>query len=161
MVTRLNCEGSYVSLVGGTLDRRRRLEAEPLSKLNRGYALALQSGDTDALVAIGRDLYRWLDGDEGWLSALRQQQPRPFVLEICGPLEPNDDEWQVLHAPWELLADDSGFLALDSELRYAPARRLGKAGTPAPLDEYRLGVAFMRRRAASRSSISKPRRRRS
>ncbi|HME23578.1 MAG TPA: CHAT domain-containing protein [Acetobacteraceae bacterium] len=143
MATLLNCERSHISLVGGTLDRRRPLATAPLSTLNRRYALAREKGDRDALVEIGRDLYRWLDGDEGWLSELRQQQPRPFVLEVRGPLEPNAAEWQVLQAPWELLADGSGFLALDTELRYAPARRLGKPNAPAPLDDYRLGVAFM------------------
>jgi hypothetical protein len=144
MTTLLNCEGSHVSLVDGAFDRRRPLDAPPLEALNRRYALARQSGDRDTLLEIGRALYRWLDGREAWLAALRRQQTSPFVLEIRGPLDPNAAEWSVLHAPWELLAPGDGdFLAANAELRFAPVRRLGMPAMPARLDDHRLGVAFM------------------
>src|SRR5512132_2657438 len=42
-----------------------------------------------------------------------------------------------------LLADDKGFLAQDALLNFCPVRRLGRAKTAAPLDDYRLGLAFM------------------
>ena len=58
-------------------------------------------------------------------------------------MQPTAPEWAALHAPWELLADQAGFLAADAHLRYAPARRLGKPAAPPALDDYRLGVAFM------------------
>jgi CHAT domain/AAA ATPase domain len=143
VVTVLHCEASRVSLVNEGFDRRRPLDAAPLAGLNRRYAVARESADRAGLLAIGRDLYAWLDGAEGWLAALRGQLPRPFALEVRGSLEPSAAEWSVLQAPWELLADARGFLAADAELRYAPARRLGKPAAPPPLDDYRLGVAFM------------------
>jgi len=92
---------------------------------------------------IGRALYAWLDGAEGWLAELRPQLTPPFLLEIQAPLQPTGPDWAALHAPWEVLADRAGFLAEDAELRYAPARRLGKPAAPPDLDDYRLGVAFM------------------
>ena len=144
MTAFLDCKGSHVSLVSGTLDLRRPLDAAPLDRFNARYAVARASGDRAALLAIGRELYAWLQGDEGWLDKLKQQQPRPFLLEIRGPLQPNAAEWAVLHAPWELLAEPSGdFLAADAELRYAPARRLGSPTKAPELDKFRLGVAFM------------------
>ena len=144
MTALLDCKDLHVSLVSGALDLRRPLDAAPLDRLNARYALARASGERAALLAIGRDLYAWLQGDGGWLDQLKQQQPRPFLLEIRGPLQPNAAEWAVLHAPWELLAEPSGdFLAADAELRYAPARRLGIPTKAPELDKYRLGVAFM------------------
>jgi CHAT domain len=135
--------GGFVSLVGGEIDHRRPLVADALIDLGRRYGLARGGSDATALLAIGQALYAWLDGAEGWLAELRPHLRPPFLLEIQAPLEPTRPEWEVLHAPWEVLADKAGFLAEDAQLRYAPARRLGKPATPPDLDDYRLGVAFM------------------
>jgi hypothetical protein len=164
MVSVLNCEESHISLVSGTFDRRRPLDAAPLIGLNRRYALARESGDRAAVLEIGRALYAWLDGDEGWLSELRRQQPRPFILEIRGPLEPNAAEWSVLQAPWELLADDSGgFLAADTE--YATHRHVVWANRQhSPRRWMTTGLAWRswrRRRAGRGTSTSRRKRRRS
>jgi hypothetical protein len=79
-------------LVSPGFDSRRPLVAAPLADLNRRYTLAGERGDGAELLAIGRALYAWLDGEEGWLAALRQNLSQPFVLEIRGPLAPNSDE---------------------------------------------------------------------
>ena len=139
----LQVGGGFVSLVGGGIDHRRPLVADALIDLGRRYGLARGRSDATALLAIGRALYAWLEGAEGWLAELRPQLRPPFLLEIQAPLEPTGPDWAVLHAPWEVLADQAGFLAEDAQLRYAPARRLGKPAAPPDLDDYRLGVAFM------------------
>ena len=33
-------------------------------------------------VELGRDLYAWLDGDQGQLTALLEQAARPLVFEV-------------------------------------------------------------------------------
>ena len=139
----LQVGGGFVSLVGGGIDHRRPLVADALIDLGRRYGLACGRSDPTTLLEIGRALYAWLDGAEGWLAELRPQLRPPFLLEIQASLQPNEPDWAVLHAPWEVLADQAGFLAEDAQLRYAPARRLGKPSTPPDLDDYRLGVAFM------------------
>ena len=139
----LQVGGGFVSLVGGGIDRRRPLVANRLIDLGRRYGRARGRSDSVPLMQIGRELYAWLDGAEGWLAELRPQLTPPFLLEIQAPLQPTAPEWAALHAPWELLADQAGFLAADAHLRYAPARRLGKPAAPPALDDYRLGVAFM------------------
>ncbi|HTW27994.1 MAG TPA: CHAT domain-containing protein, partial [Acetobacteraceae bacterium] len=143
MATVLHCEGSHLSLVGAGFDQRRPLDAAPLVALGRRYAIARETGDDAALLAIGRALYAWLDGAGGWLAGLLRDLSPPFAFEIRGALQPDEADWAVLHAPWELLADALGFLALDAELRYAPARRLGRPASAPALDDYRLGIAFM------------------
>ena len=50
---------------------------------------------------------------------------------------------QFLQAPWELLADDKGFLAQDAALRFSPFRRLGTPQAAPELSEYRFGLVFM------------------
>ena len=80
--TRLECEGSHVSLVSGTLDLRRPLDVAPLERLSAHYAVARTNGDRASLLAIGRDLYAWLHGAEAWFGKLKQQTQRPFLLEV-------------------------------------------------------------------------------
>ncbi|MEY2246489.1 CHAT domain-containing protein, partial [Streptomyces sp. BF23-18] len=96
-----------------------------------------------ALLAVGRDLYRWLDGDLGQLTRLLDEAAAPLVFEVRAPARPSAAAWALLRAPYELLAaPGSGFLAEAPEL-FAVARRLGQPSpAPAP-DGYRLGVAFM------------------
>ncbi len=139
----LQVGGGFVSLVGGGIDHRRPLVTEALIDLGRRYGLARGRSDPIALLQIGRALYAWLDGAEGWLAELWPRLTPPFLLEIQAPLQPTGPDWAMLHAPWEVLADQTGFLAEDAQLRYAPARRLGKPAAQPDLDDYRLGVAFM------------------
>jgi hypothetical protein len=56
---------------------------------------------------------------------------------------PTSAEWALLRAPWELLADESGFLARDAGLGFSPVRRLGRRGEVPALDKHRLGLVFM------------------
>lgn len=133
-------------LAGGPL--RRVLDepaVAPLRIYGERYRRLVGQRPTDAaaLLALGRELYDWLNGEQGWLRQLRQVVTADFGLELRGPLEPDDVEWAVLNAPWELLADEKGFLAEDIILGFAPVRRLGQPKASPPLDAYRLGVAFM------------------
>jgi tetratricopeptide (TPR) repeat protein len=148
MLTQLIIEASHVSLVCAEVgfSHRRPLEVAELSDIVGRYALAREArveGNEAALLALGRELYRWLDGKEGWLSELRRQLTPPLILEIQAEMHPDAGARTVLQAPWELLADDGGYLAVDTLLRFAPARRLGPAQAAAKPDDYRLGIAFM------------------
>ncbi len=94
-------------------------------------------------MSLGRELYRWLDGDEGWLGELRDDAGPAVRLRGAHDRARADEAASaLLQAPWELLADDVGFLAADALLRFAPARRIGKPAALAP-DGFRLGIAFM------------------
>jgi hypothetical protein len=56
------------------------------------------------LQALGRDLYGWLDGDGGHLTALLREAPRPFRFEVCASdLHPSAAEWAQLRGAWELM----------------------------------------------------------
>jgi hypothetical protein len=117
-----------------------------LAKFAERYAaLRITAAEAAAagLLSLGRDLYEWLDGDAGQLTQLRERAPRPFVFEIRGPRTPSDAQWALLRAPWELLADEKGFWVQDVLLTFSPVRRLGQPATPATIDDYRLGLAFM------------------
>uniref|UniRef100_UPI000E0C5FCD CHAT domain-containing protein n=1 Tax=Azospirillum brasilense TaxID=192 RepID=UPI000E0C5FCD len=99
--------------------------------------------DAAAALALGRDLFRWLDGGSRALGRLCEAAPRPCVFEVRGPRAPSEEEWALLRAPFELLAGEHGLLAGDVRLQFAPARRLGSAAKPPPLSDHRLGLAFM------------------
>jgi CHAT domain len=95
-------------------------------------------------LALGRELHVWLDGDGGQLTALLQQSERPLRFEVCAAKRyPSAAEWALLRAPWELLADQQGFLAGDVGLGFSPVRRLGRPVAPPALDKHRLGLVFM------------------
>ncbi|MEV7625662.1 tetratricopeptide repeat protein [Actinoplanes sp. NPDC089786] len=116
-----------------------------LSDLGVRYVRAVQSGaDDHVFVGLGRELWSWLDGDEGQLTALVDRAPSPLVFEVRGPRSPSDRAWAVLRAPFELLArPGGGFLAADAFVRFCVVRRLGVAEPPPALDGFRLGLAFM------------------
>jgi hypothetical protein len=66
-----------------------------------GVILRARSG-AGAVLALGRDLYRWLDGDRGQLRTLIDAAPKPFLFEVRGPGRPSSAEWALLRAPFEL-----------------------------------------------------------
>lgn len=95
------------------------------------------------LLALGRQMYDWLDGGERWLEQLLQAAEPPLLVEFQTPANPDALAQAFVQAPWELLATAEGYLAGNVLLRYCPVRRLGSAQeTPAPTDLC-LGLLFM------------------
>ncbi len=118
---------------------------DALSGFAAGYAaLVPKENNRDGLVALGRELFAWLDGHGRGLTRAQDNAPPPFVLEItCLSRNPSPPEQAVLDAPWEILADAGGFLAEDAILGFTPVRRLQTPNTPDRPDEHRLGLVFM------------------
>jgi len=143
---------------------RRALDADALTHLtglSARYGLLGQRPDPAAAFAIGRDLYRWIDGDQRQLGRLLEEAPRPLVLDIhCPGRSPGPAQWALLQAPWELLANEAGYLAVDALLQFSPQRRVGPLGEPPPwMSTDSVWPSWPRRRRVLRSSITKPRRR--
>ncbi|MDQ2883671.1 MAG: tetratricopeptide repeat protein [Actinomycetota bacterium] len=120
-------------------------DVELLEMLASRYVRAVQArSDAGVFVELGRELYGWLDGDQGQLSSLLERMPSPLVFEVRGPRSPSGRAWAVLRAPFELLTrPGGGLLAADELVRFCVARRLGPAEQRPGLDEFRLGLAFM------------------
>ena len=96
-------------LAGGERVGSRRVigpdDVEFLAGLAARYVRAVQAGsDAGVFVGLGRELYGWLDGDQGQLTALLERAARPVVFEVAGPRSPSEAAWAVLRAPFELLA---------------------------------------------------------
>ena len=111
-------DGSGFELLAGDerVGPRRPLEPADvalLESLALLYARAVRvRADPAVLVELGRELWRWLDGDRGALDALLERAPARSVFEVRGPRTPSDGAWAVLRAPFELLArPGGGFLA--------------------------------------------------
>ncbi len=118
---------------------RRQLDNElttQIRELTGRYesAVASKIEKTAELLDIGRALVAWLDGADGAFSRIKAEAVGDLLLEIRAPTEPTPAEIAVLRAPWEVLADDTTFLAVSRNL--APYRRLGKPLKPVELDEY-------------------------
>jgi tetratricopeptide (TPR) repeat protein len=150
VVTGLILDGAGFELLaaGERIGSRRPIgpaDLEFLAGLAARYARAVQAGSDDGVfVELGRELFGWLDGDQGQLSVLLERAARPVVFEVGGPQVPSDQAWAVLRAPFELLARcGGGFLAADELDRFCVARRLGPAVDRPGLDMFRLGLAFM------------------
>ncbi|BAT53298.1 TPR repeat-containing protein [Nostoc sp. NIES-3756] len=99
----------------------RRLDTDKLASLinlceEKYYSQALD--DTAQLRSIGRELYSWLDGKEGWLRrALDEIDEARIYLDLIQTSEAQDLNHQtqrvalgLAHLPWELLHDGHGFL---------------------------------------------------
>ncbi len=152
MVTGLVIDGDgagFEVLAGGErIGSRRSIKPEDvelLTGLGGRYVRAVQAGaDAGVFAGLGRELFGWLDGDQGQLSGLLERATPPVVFEVCGPRSLSEAGWAVLRAPWELLArPGEGFLAEDELARFCVARRLGPAQDGPGLDGFRLGLAFM------------------
>ncbi|MBB4752204.1 tetratricopeptide repeat protein [Actinoplanes lobatus] len=143
-------DGSGFEIVAGgeRVGPRRELtetDEVQLSDLGVRYLRAVQSqaGD-DVFLALGRELWKWLNGAEGQLSALLERISAPVTFEVRGPRSPVDREWTLLRAPFELLArPGGGFLAADAVERFCVVRRLGRSAAVPEPDGFRLGLAFM------------------
>ena len=93
---------------------------------------------------IGREMYQWLDRDVSVLSTVRElDDGTPLRVEFAVGPRPNAAEKTFLQAPWELLADKTGHLALLDKTLFCPVRRVGKRQEPMPPSDFRPGVVFM------------------
>jgi hypothetical protein len=66
------------------------------------------------LTALGRRLFEWLDGAEGWLRAGFAAGETTVLLDLAGPLQAQDPGGAtelLAHLPWELMHDGRCFLA--------------------------------------------------
>ncbi|MGZ9930638.1 CHAT domain-containing protein [Streptomyces sp. NC-S4] len=119
-------------------------DVELLTAVAGQYVDAVRNGSQDqALLAVGRELYRWLDGDLGQLTRLLDEASAPLVFEVRAPARPSAAVWALLRAPYELLAAPGGGFLAEGPRLFAVARRLGQPSPAQALDGYRLGVAFM------------------
>ena len=144
----LALDGCFEILADGTaLGCRRQLDASTIKSLtdfSERYAFILLRSPQVGLLDLGQQLYAWLDGQDGQLNALLQKVERPLRFEVCTANKyPSEPEWALLRAPWELLADQHGFLAADVALGFSPMRRIGRKMSGSPLDPYRMGLVFM------------------
>ncbi|MBW6439300.1 CHAT domain-containing protein [Actinoplanes hulinensis] len=150
MATGVVVDSSGFEIVAGDQrmgPRRALTEADEklLSDLAARYVRAVQSeaGD-DVFLTLGQELWSWLDGDQGELTALLARVSAPVTFEIRAERAPSERAWAVLRAPFELLArQDGGFLAADALVRFGVVRRLGVPEAAPEPDGYRLGLAFM------------------
>src|SRR5215469_11028018 len=75
------------------------------------------------LLALGRQIHDWLDGPERWLEKLREIPDAPVIAEFAVGARPDEKARRFLEVPWELAADDTGHLAQQADVRWAPVRR--------------------------------------
>ncbi|WP_307798210.1 tetratricopeptide repeat protein [Actinoplanes flavus] len=119
-------------------------DVELLRDVTGRYVDAIHAhADDGVFLGLGRELFAWLDGGRRQLTLLLDRAATPLTFEIQGPRAPSSAGWAMLRAPWEVLADQGGFLAADALRRFEVVRRLGRAAAAPPLDRFRLGLMFM------------------
>ncbi|GEO83021.1 CHAT domain-containing protein [Pararhodospirillum oryzae] len=108
-------------------------------------ALNRERDPAQGLLDLGRRIFMWLDGPDRVVSALLTEAFGTLTLMVQAPRPLADEARDFLHVPWELLADERGFLAGQDRLLFCPVRRLGSAASPPPPppDSPCLGLAFM------------------
>ncbi|MFN6572182.1 tetratricopeptide repeat protein [Dendronalium sp. ChiSLP03b] len=89
------------------------------------------------LTQLGRQLYQWLDGKEGWLrKSLKETDEQTIYLDLIQTSEAqglNPETERVAlglaHLPWELLHDGSGFLSERRDISVLPVRSVQQRQT--------------------------------
>lgn len=117
--------------------------AQRLGGWSERYRAAVDRNQHHKLPEIGNELFDWLNGQEQWMKRILSATQFPLLLTFAIPLRPNAGELAFLEAPWEILAQESRFLALEPDTKYSPIRRIGPAGTPHKPSDYRLSLVFM------------------
>ena len=86
---------------------------------------AARSNNDDALLAIGREIFAWLNIPT-WISTwARSEGPQRLEIRAANPDEPLAAA--LLACPWELLADVQGFIAADPARPFEIVRVRGEA----------------------------------
>ena len=116
------------------------------------YQRALRAHDDDALPAIGRELFDWLNGNgcaDAWLRGTGARVLEVRVDDGDSPLAR-----ALLEAPWELLASADGHLADDAVQLFLVSRRIGvlPTGVPQPLPAQRRDLRLLFMAAAPRQA---------
>ena len=127
---------------------QRQLKKEDFDRFtgwSNRYRRALGKPDQrEVLLAIGREMHTWLDGDQHVLDRLVQGSLEPpLIIEFGVGREPTPQDQSFLNAPWELLATDADPWALRETIMFCPVRRLGMADKPEPTAAHRLSAVFM------------------
>ncbi|MEH2411181.1 CHAT domain-containing protein [Nostoc sp.] len=89
------------------------------------------------LTQLGRQLYQWLDGNEGWLRrSLNEADEQTIYLDLIQASEAQGLNPQtervalgLVHLPWELLHDGAGFLIERRDISVLPVRSVQQRQT--------------------------------
>ncbi|MEH2269932.1 MAG: CHAT domain-containing protein [Nostoc sp.] len=118
----------------------RRLDKTELAALidlcEQNY-YAQQRDSLPYLTQLGRQLYQWLDGKEGWLRrTLDEADEQTILLDLIKTSEAqglNPETERVAlglaHLPWELLHDGAGFLLQRQNISVLPVRSVQQRQT--------------------------------
>ena len=49
------------------------------------------------LLQLGRELFTWLDGDQGWLERFKQTSVAPLIVEFSVPVRPDAEHQSFVH----------------------------------------------------------------
>ena len=94
-----------------------------LKEWAKRYAAAVRHDGEAELLAIGREMFAWLDSN-GWASAwAKSTGPRALEIQVDDLDEALAQA--MLDAPWELLAHRNGYLADDGIQIFEVVRRIG------------------------------------
>lgn len=130
----------------------RRLDTEALATLINLCEEKYYTQDFDRpteLKKLGRELYQWLDGKEGWLrQGLEEDSDKKIYLDLIQTSEAQALNPQtqrialgLAHLPWELLHDNYGFLLRETNV--LPVRSLHQRQGDIAVQNRPLRLLFM------------------
>jgi len=122
-----------------------RLAGEQATPLLEGWAkrydIAVKRGDSAELLAVGGEMFTWLDNN-GWASAwVKGTGPRTLEIRVDDPSDPTARA--MLDAPWELLAYKREHLVDDAVQLFEVVRRIGAKRDPIVPNFSDLQLMFM------------------
>ncbi|KPA14689.1 hypothetical protein MHK_005102 [Candidatus Magnetomorum sp. HK-1] len=137
-----------LTIISNNIDNHREITStdhELFDSWLTSYHHATQSADASkSFQTIGKEIYQWLNNSDQLIERLMDEMVNPpFTIEFSIPKRPDANALRFLEVPWELLADDSGFLAGDPYVMFCPIRRLGNKQNISEPSPYRLSTVFM------------------
>ena len=149
-MTRINLQWKNNEMVATQGSQRlaswKLLEADaPFQEWIDTYRSAKEQSESNThLLQLGRRMFQWLDQSDGWFSQGLENTAIPLIVEVQIPKRNiSHAQHSFVEAPWEVLADEQGFLAKEGTVQYCPVRRIGQPQRPRSASQFRLNTVFM------------------
>ena len=110
------------------------------------YRLAVsdKKNSQKLFLETGQRMFQWLNSaDSTFTRFLNNTKQTPLIIEFEVPTQPNEDELLFLELPWEIIANEKGFLASQPGIAYCPVRRIGQPQAPKDPEPYKLSLVFL------------------
>lgn len=106
------------------------------------------------LLNIGKEIYEWINDKNNWFEKYLVSLKTPLFIVLQIPRKSTKVQKAFIEVPWEIIADENNFLALNPNLGICPIRCIGEPDkNKRPKPKYILKTIFMASSPVNTSNV--------